>query len=304
MNDHLQSFVRFLTEERGLAINTLHSYERDLIQFLGYLQGQGIVALSDTSRFHIQGYLLHLKKLNRSSATLSRTMVSIRSFYQFLLKEKIVAHNPTLNMDAPKPEKKLPKVLTISDVERLLEAPDTTTPYGIRDKAMLELLYAAGIRVSELVSLDAGSLNLDMGFIRCVGKGCKERIVPIGQVACDWLDRYVRHARPQLVRPETGESALFVGHLGTRLTRQGFWKLMKKYARDACIAKDITPHTLRHSFAAHLLENGADLRAVQEMLGHADISTTQVYAHVVKTRLKEVYNHAHPRAKGQRTEHI
>lgn len=297
MNQHLQSFVQFLSADRGLALNTLLSYERDLTQYADYLKGQSVDQWGSTSRFHVQGYLLHLKKIGRASATISRTMVSIRSFYQFLVRERLIERDPTIDMDAPKLEKRLPKVLSVREAEQLLEAPDISSSHGVRDKAMLELLYATGIRVSELVALDTNSLNLSMGFIRCLGKGAKERIVPIGRIAADWLRRYQDHVRPLLVRPDKEETALFVGHLGTRLTRQGFWKLIKKYARDAQIVTDITPHTLRHSFAAHLLENGADLRSVQEMLGHADISTTQIYTHVSKTRLKDVYNQAHPRAK-------
>jgi integrase/recombinase XerD len=188
-------------------------------------------------------------------------------------------------------------VLSVQEVECLLEAPETITPYGMRDKAMLELLYATGIRVSELVSLNAGHVNLGMGFVRCIGKGSKERIIPLGRIAAKWLHDYIQIMRHQLLRESKLDDALFINHLGTRLTRQGFWKIIKKYGREARIMKEITPHTLRHSFATHLLDNGADLRAVQEMLGHADISTTQIYTHVNKIRMKEVYNRSHPRAK-------
>jgi integrase/recombinase XerD len=253
--------------------------------------------LQDTKKLTIQNYLLQLKKLGRASSSITRSMVSIRSFYQFLVRERTLELDPSLNMESPRLVKRLPKVLSIQEVETLLEAPETSTPYGMRDKAMLELLYATGIRVSELVNLNAGHVNLGMGFVRCIGKGSKERIIPLGRIAAKWLHEYLQIMRRQLLRESKLDDALFINHLGTRLTRQGFWKIIKKYGREAHILKEITPHTLRHSFATHLLDNGADLRAVQEMLGHADISTTQIYTHVSKTRMKEVYNRTHPRAK-------
>jgi integrase/recombinase XerD len=200
-------------------------------------------------------------------------------------------------METPKPEKKLPHVLTVQEVGKLLEAPAGTSPNGMRDKAMLEVLYATGIRVSELVSLNIDSVNPAMGFIRCLGKGGKERIVPLGQISSQCLTAYIETMRPKLLKSDKPDEALFINHLGTRITRQGFWKIIKRYAAESDIRKEITPHTLRHSFAAHLLENGADLRSVQEMLGHADISTTQIYTQLAKGKLKEVYDRSHPRAK-------
>ncbi|WJH34261.1 site-specific tyrosine recombinase XerD [Paenibacillus sp. CC-CFT747] len=302
MKNELQTFIHYLSVERGLAQNTLESYERDLTQYIEFLEKSGIVKPADSRKIHIQNYLLQLKKLGRASSTVSRSMVSIRSFYQFLIRERLLDSDPSLHMETPKLDKRLPKVLSIAEVETLLDAPETTTPSGIRDKAMLEILYATGIRVTELISLDVGNVNLGMGFVRCIGKGSKERIIPLGRIAAHWLDQYIQAMRPKLLKQAKEEEALFINHLGTRLTRQGFWKIIKKYAREAQIVKDITPHTLRHSFATHLLDNGADLRAVQEMLGHADISTTQIYTHVTKSRMKEVYDRTHPRAKMQLSE--
>ncbi|KPC99385.1 Tyrosine recombinase XerD [Geobacillus sp. BCO2] len=224
-------------------------------------------------------------------------MASIRSFHQFLLREKIAAQDPTVHIETPQFERTLPKVLSVEEVEALLAAPQVSTPFGLRDKAMLELLYATGMRVSELVQLNLSDVHLTMGFVRCYGKGRKERIVPIGRMAIEALAHYLEHGRPQLVNPRRrATEALFLNHYGQRLTRQGFWKILKRLAKEAGIEKELTPHTLRHSFATHLLENGADLRAVQELLGHADISTTQMYTHVTKTRLKDVYKQYHPRA--------
>ena len=297
MKQQLLIFIQYLSVEKGLAQNTLEAYERDLTQYLTFVEKSGITLLADTKKITIQNYLLQLKKLGRASSSVTRTMVSIRSFYQFLVRERMQELDPTLNMESPRLVKRLPKVLSIQEVENLLEAPETSTPYGMRDKAMLELLYATGIRVSELVNLNAGHVNLGMGFVRCMGKGSKERIIPLGRIAAKWLHSYIQSMRHQLLRETKLDDALFINHLGTRLTRQGFWKIIKKYGIQANILKEITPHTLRHSFATHLLDNGADLRAVQEMLGHADISTTQIYTHVSKTRIKEVYNRTHPRAK-------
>lgn len=301
MKEHLKHFLHYLTVEKGLARNSMDAYERDLTAFLDYLQDkQGISNIGRTERIHIVHYLMELRQAGRASSTIARSMTAIRGFFKFLVQEQVVETDPSLYMDTPKTEKKLPKVMDLAEVERLLDAPRTNEPAGIRDKAMLELLYACGIRVSELVSLNVDDLNLGMGFVRCFGKGSKERIIPLGRFALDWLDRYLQTARPRLIGEKVdkqGERALFLNRNGGRLTRQGFWKIIKHYGKEAGITKDITPHTLRHSFATHLLENGADLRAVQEMLGHADISTTQIYTHVTKVRMKEVYNLTHPRAK-------
>ncbi|MDQ0188429.1 site-specific tyrosine recombinase XerD [Alicyclobacillus cycloheptanicus] len=294
--DLLSLFMEYLQVERGLSTNTLESYRRDLTAFSGFLRNRKPpVALEEAQRHDIINYLVTLRSTGRASATLLRNLASLRSFYHFLLKEERIHADPTVNIDSPKMEKRLPKVLSIDEVERLLQAPDGSTVAGIRDKAMLELLYATGLRVSELISIRLSDVNLSTGFLKCMGKGSKERIVPIGEIAQRALLDYLQHARGTLLRGHNSD-ALFLNHLGRPMSRQGFWKILKKYAHQVQILKDITPHTLRHSFATHLLERGADLRAVQEMLGHADISTTQIYTHVTRGRLREVYSSAHPRA--------
>ena len=295
MESLIQEFIDYLGHEKGLATNTLESYSRDLKQYYGFLSGDSTASLENASQSTIVAYLMHLRKQGKATATIARRLAALKAFYQFLVKENYVATDPTGDLSSPKLERKLPKVLTVSEVERLLNQPDLSTPAGKRDKAMMELLYATGIRVSELVNLNLLDVDLKEGFVRCTGKGSKERVVPMGEIAISALKTYLESARPKLVT-DPKEKALFVNHHGKRLTRQGFWKVVKKYAAQAQIRKEITPHTLRHSFATHLLENGADIRAVQEMLGHADISTTQIYTHVTKDRLKDVYAKSHPRA--------
>lgn len=293
----IQEFIDYLGHEKGLANNTLESYSRDLKQYYGFLTGDSIEtpSLANASQSTIVAYLMYLRKQGKATATIARRLAALKAFYQFLVKENYVAQDPTDDLSSPKLERKLPKVLTVEEVERLLAQPDTRTPVGKRDKAMLELLYATGIRVSELVNLNVTDIDLREGFIRCMGKGSKERVVPMGEIAVSALRAFLDGARQRVIA-DPKEKAVFVNHHGKRLTRQGFWKIVKKYAAQAQIRKEITPHTLRHSFATHLLENGADIRAVQEMLGHADISTTQIYTHVTKDRLKDVYAKSHPRA--------
>ncbi|MDF2502302.1 MAG: xerD 2 [Anaerosporomusa subterranea] len=295
MESFVSEFINYLAVERGLAQNTLESYGRDLRQFQAYLQESKIDFMKDLNRSTILTYLNNLQTNGKAVSTISRNLAAIKSFYQYLVRERYLEKDPAAHLESPKLEKKLPKVLSVYEVEELLKQPNALLPAGLRDKAMLELLYATGIRVSELISLNISDVNLDMGYIKCYGKGSKERIVPLGSIAAKCVQDYLGKGRTKLVRTYE-EAALFINHHGNRLTRQGFWKIIKKYAQEACIVKEITPHTLRHSFATHLLENGADLRSVQEMLGHADISTTQIYTHVTRNHLKEVYDKTHPRA--------
>ncbi|WP_088007916.1 site-specific tyrosine recombinase XerD [Indiicoccus explosivorum] len=295
--DALADYLHFLRVERQLAQNTLTSYERDLKSYLHYLQEvEQLQSLNQTERVHILNYLKHLREGSRSSRTAARHISSIRSFHQFALRERVTDRDPTVHLEMPQMEKKLPNVLSVEEVDVLLGSPDTSKPSGIRDQAILELLYASGMRVSECMDLDAEDVHLAMGFVKCTGKGGKERIIPLGQTALRACRAYLEEARFELLKPDKKTDALFISQRGSRLTRQGFWKLLKHYAQKSGIQKELTPHTLRHSFATHLIENGADLRAVQEMLGHADISTTQIYTHVSKTRLKDVYTKHHPRA--------
>lgn len=296
MQNHLEDFLHFIIVEKGLAPNTIESYRRDLNRYLQYLSKvEQITDFNDVNRMVIVNYLYILKENGKARATISRTIASLRSFHQFLSRENVTEEDPSIHIETPKPERRLPKVLSNEEVEALLTAPTTNSPFDIRNKAMLELLYATGMRVTELCSLKVQDVHLTMGFIRCIGKGNKERIIPIGKLAGEALESYIEYGRPSLMKKKKHDF-LFVNHHGETLTRQGFWKILKKRSKEANIDKELTPHTLRHSFATHLLENGADLRSVQEMLGHADISTTQIYTHVSKTRLKDVYANYHPRA--------
>lgn len=294
MKTWVDQFIHYLAVERGLAENTLISYYGDLQQFFDFLQDKSLEN-EEALKTGIMAYLINLKREGRSPATISRRLAAIKSFFHFLAQEKHISTDPTEDLESPKLLKKLPRVLTIEEMDRLLKEPDTSKIPGIRDKAMLELLYATGLRVSELIHLDLENLSLEMGYVRCWGKGAKERIVPFGSIAGHYISTYLRHARGKLVK-HPSEKAVFINQLGNRLTRQGCWKIIKKYARQAHIKTEITPHTFRHSFATHLLENGADLRSVQEMLGHADISTTQIYTHLTRKRIKEIYDQTHPRA--------
>lgn len=295
MEGYVDQFINYLAVDRGLAKNTLESYGRDLRQFQTYLQNGKFEDIKDSSRTTIVDYLNSLKSQGKAVSTISRNIAALKSFYQYLVKENYLEHDPAEKLETPKLEKKLPKILSIAEVEELLKQPNVRLSVGLRDKGMLELLYATGIRVSEIIALNISDVNLDMGYVKCYGKGSKERIVPLGSIAVKSVHEYINKGRSKIVRTYE-EPALFLNHHGNRLTRQGFWKIIKKYASQANIVKEITPHTLRHSFATHLLENGADLRSVQEMLGHADISTTQIYTQVTKNPLKEVYDKTHPRA--------
>ncbi len=289
----LQDYVHFLTVERQLAQNTIKSYQRDLTAYLRFIESQSLETLNSIERAIVLQYLQKLKDSGKSSRTLSRHISSIRSFHQFLVREQVTTHDCTIHIELPKIEQKLPDILSISEIELLINSIDNTTSQGKRDISLLELLYGTGMRVSELIAIDMADLHLTMGFVRVFGKGSKERIVPLGRSAVDACTVYLNEARPVLNRDT---NAVFLNMHGRRLTRQGCWKILKDAGKKAGIQKVISPHLLRHSFATHLIENGADLRAVQEMLGHADISTTQLYTHVSKKRLKDVYSQYHPRA--------
>ncbi len=293
MNKILNNFLDYLKNEKELSNNTLESYGRDLRQFRSFLDEKSFNYLK-VNKTTIITYLLYLQKKGRATSSISRSLASIRSLYQYLLNEGLISSDPTVNLESPKPEKKLPCILSLSEVDKLLNQPDANSKMGIRDRAMLELLYATGIRVSELVRLNINDINIDMGFISCKNQD-KERVIPIGSMAKKALKNYIDDCRIKLIK-ENIEAALFVNYYGKRLTRQGFWKIIKRYTEKANIDKKITPHTLRHSFATHLIQNGADLKSVQEMLGHSDISTTQIYMQITQNKIKDVYNKAHPRA--------
>ena len=293
----LEDYIHFIQVERQLSVNTLASYRRDLESYVQYLQqAEGMNDFRRVERATILRHLEQLRMQGKTSRTVARHISSIRSFHQFLLREKRAETDPTVHLEMPIIEQKLPNVLSIQEIEAILLAPDRSKPQGKRDVAMLELLYGSGMRISELISLDLADIHLTMGFVRVFGKGGKERIVPLGKSAITALAAYLDGARGQLQGKYPKSEAFFINQRGKRLTRQGCWKLMKEHALKAGIKHELTPHTLRHSFATHLVENGADLRAVQEMLGHADISTTQIYTHISKTRLSEVYKQYHPRA--------
>lgn len=295
MKNFLEEYISHLTVERGLAKNTLVSYRTDLNGYISFCRQRGLFTVEQAGKDAIMSYLFQMQLKGRSPATISRHLAAIKSYYRFAVNEGVIIKDPAQDLESPKPAQRLPRVLTVEEVDLLLSQPLISDPAGLRDKAMLELLYATGLRVSELVSLDINNLNLENGFVRCLGKGSKERVVPLGDIAARFIREYLARGRYKLEKAKV-TPALFVNHRGQRLTRQGFWKIIKKYARKAKINTDITPHTLRHSFATHLLENGADIRSVQEMLGHTDISTTQIYTHLTQKRVKEVYNRSHPRA--------
>ena len=294
MTDYVAAFRRYLTDEKKASVNTLSSYLRDINQFVNWLDTTEAIALTDVDRAVIEDYLRNLEHIGKSPATITRCTASLKSFYGYLVDTGAIAANPAKSVATVKVERKYPEILTNKEVELFLEQPKCIDEKGFRDHAMLELLYATGIRVSELIGLDLDDVNLTLGFIRCVSHG-KERIIPLYQTAVRALQEYVEGVRPRLIADEN-EKALFVNMDGERMSRQGFWKIIKYYQAKAGIEKEITPHMLRHSFAVHLLENGADLRSIQEMLGHADISSTQMYTHIIKKELKDVYIKAHPRA--------
>ena len=294
MADYIGEYASYLRLERCSSDNTITSYVRDVTQFCRYLEEVEETELLQCAQEHIERYIAYMTGRGKSAASVARSVASLKSFYSYLLSQGVVRSNPAKHTAAVRTERKLPQILSGKEVDLFLEQPQCVDPKGYRDHAMLELLYATGIRVSELIGLNVEDVNLPAGLIRCVSRG-KERIIPLYAAAVKALTDYVRDIRPQLVLTPR-EPALFVNMSGERMSRQGFWKIVKYYQEKAQIDKDITPHTLRHSFAAHLLENGADLHSIQEMLGHADISSTQIYSHMVKQKLQDVYHKAHPRA--------
>jgi integrase/recombinase XerD len=295
MNNLQDSFISYLAVVKGLSKNTLESYGRDISKCVAYLEERGVVDIREVDYKVILDFLTHLREQNLNARSVARILVSIKQFFKFLLAEKIIEKDPTFLIRTPKIRTSIPGVLSLSDVEKLLSAPDGKTPEGVRDLAMLEVLYATGIRVTELVSLQLNSVNFELGYLMVYGKGGKERIVPVGDKAIANLKEYMNTSRPSLLKSRKSVY-LFVTRRGGKMTRQGFWKLIKGYASRTGIGKKISPHTLRHSFATHLLERGADLRTIQIMLGHSDISTTQIYTHIERERLKEIHRKYHPRS--------
>ncbi|MEK7852085.1 MAG: site-specific tyrosine recombinase XerD [Deltaproteobacteria bacterium] len=293
MERYLDLFINYLIVEKGLSKNTIDAYSRDILGYINHLSGMKFSDIGTVAPLDIVKYIGKLRDGGISPRSTARKLTAIRMFYRFLNAEGYIKSNPTLLVELPKGISRLPKAISLEMVDILLSAPDTKKPLGLRDKAMLEVLYATGLRVSELVSLKVGDVNLDVGYLMAFGKGSKERVVPMGESAQQWVKNYISDGRPKLYKGQS--EYLFINRSGKALTRQGFWKIIKSYAKKAKITASITPHTLRHSFATHLLERGADLRSVQMMLGHADISTTQIYTHVTTERLKEIHKRHHPR---------
>jgi integrase/recombinase XerD len=294
LDTHVDQYVNYLIFEKGLSEKTIESYSSDLSRYLEFLKQKGVKDIADAETPLILKHLIALRKSGLSSRSCARHLIALRGFYRFLAQEKIIEYDPAKLIDLPKSGLKLPDVLSVSEVDLILNIPDTNQLLGKRNAAMLELLYAAGLRVSELVNLKFLDVNLEACFVRVLGKGSKERIVPFGLFAKKKMDDYINHARPLLLKNSISHF-LFVARAGKPMTRQGFWKLLKQYAKQAGIKKKITPHSLRHSFASHLLEGGADLRAVQVMLGHVDISSTQIYTHVARDHLRKIHEKYHPR---------
>lgn len=290
----VDQYLNYLLVEKGLSKNTIESYSSDLTRYLDFLKKKRIHAITDADATAILKHLISLRIAGLGARSRARHLVTIRGFYRFLVEEKVIKNDPTRIIDLPKSGLKLPDVLSFEEVKSLLNAPDINKPIGARDAAMIELLYAAGLRVSELVNLKLQDVNLEACFVRVFGKGSKERVVPIGLYAKEKIDFYIKTFRAKLLK-NVASPHLFVARAGKPMTRQGFWKLLRKYGQKAGIIRKIKPHSLRHSFASHLLEGGADLRSVQIMLGHVDISTTQIYTHVAREHLKKIHAKFHPR---------
>ena len=295
MKELIDSFLDYLSVERGLAKNTIISYRLDLRTYLDFIATLGITALSKIAKNNITDFMFSQKEKGITPTSISRRLAAIRMFHRFLAREKILKEDPTNLIDSPKLWKKIPDTLSLNEVEALIAQPDPLDKQGARDRAILETLYATGMRVSEAVNLRKDNVNLDVGFLRCIGKGNKERVIPLGKKAIHSIERYLEFSRPEFLRTKKLSEFLFLNRSGNKISRQSIWKIIKRCAAKAKIKKLIKPHTLRHSFATHLLERGADLRSVQEMLGHSDIATTQIYTHINKDRLKSVHKMFHPR---------
>ncbi|MEW5723847.1 MAG: site-specific tyrosine recombinase XerD [Thermodesulfobacteriota bacterium] len=293
-DQYLDLYLDHLRVERGLSANTIEAYGLDVRRYLDHLLATGITAPEFSGRSQVMGFLLELSREGLSTRSRARMLSAVKGFHSFLVREGLARENQIGDIESPQLTKPLPKVLTEKEVEALLGAPDVKTPAGLRDRAMLELLYATGLRVSELTGLQLGHINLEAGYLRTMGKGSKERLVPLGDEARDWVNRYIHEARSGLLKNKAS-LYLFLSRRGSRLSRQYFWKKLGEYAARAGIMKNPSPHTLRHSFATHLLAHGADLRSVQMMLGHADLSTTEIYTHVARERLKKIHRDFHPR---------
>ena len=291
----ISSFLTHVRVEKGLSSNTLEAYQRDLVKFDQFARKRKL-SLEAVTRDELMDFLADLYRQKLESKTVARHLVTLRNFFRFAQIQGLLPEDPSVTLESPKIRRNLPGYLRLEDVERLLNQPDVKTPTGLRDRAMLEVLYSTGLRVSELIGLRTLDLDAKVGCVRCIGKGDKERIVPVGKKALAVVEKYLRDARPELLGKVTGNPSLFVNRRGAALSRVGVWKILSAYGRLAGLRVALTPHMLRHSFATHLLERGADLRSVQLMLGHADISTTQIYTHVVEERLKQIYKAHHPRA--------
>ena len=294
MKEFIQEFINYLSVERGLANNTLLAYRRDLMKYVGYLDAQGVKSPAQVKKDQVTAYMYDQKQKGLSANSISRFLAAIKMFHRYLLRERLATDDPTNLVETPKLWKRVPEVLSSLEIEAMIKSSSGRNWQAIRDHAMLELLYASGMRVSELVDLKLESVNTEVGYVRCIGKGSKERIIPIGKKAQAAVKKYCEVSRGKIAKSNPTTS-LFLSRLGKKISRQSIWKIIKFYAKKAKIKKVIKPHTIRHSFATHLLEHGADLRSVQEMLGHSDISTTQIYTHVDKERLRSIHKQFHPR---------
>jgi len=294
-NDYIDSFYNYLTVIKGLSDNTLESYVRDCRSFINFIEISGVREINEVSHIHIIEYLSNLKTKSFKSKTIARSIVSLKQYFKYLLLEKIITSDPTSNIKSPRMSMTLPEVLNLNDIERLLSCPDLTTKAGIRDVTMLEILYGTGIRVSELINIRLNDVNLELGYLLVRGKGSKERIVPLGKIAIKKIQDYTKNFRQDILKGKLSDY-LFINRSGGKMTRQGYWKILKSYALKSGITKSITPHTIRHTFASHLLDRGADLRTIQLLLGHSDISSTQIYTHIDTKKLKEIHSLYHPRA--------